>query len=65
MGAIKLKNKREAKGKALFYLSSMANMIMDDLEFEDEKSMNLMAESLDEVCMKLEDKYKKMFKKEN
>lgn len=65
MATIKLTNKRDAKIKALFYLSSMANIIMDDLSFEDDKSMCLMAESLDELCMSLENRYKKMIKNEN
>lgn len=65
MKTIKLTNKRDAKIKALFYLSSMANIIMDDLSFEDDKSMSLMAESLDELCMSLENRYKKMLNNEN
>lgn len=57
---IKVNNKKDAKIKALWYLSSMANVIIDDLNFEDSKSMELFADALDDVCDGLYRKYQKL-----
>ena len=59
---MELSNKREAKIAALYELSRMNIQISGSIEFENEKSMQLFNDAIDDLCYSLERRAEKLEK---